>query len=87
MEAVAEVDRGGGKGRFMWRSACEGGGRGRSRQRQIEAAQTQICVEAGVRRRHRGRFSWKPAWSGGCERDWSGGCEWRLRAERDWNGG
>ena len=39
MEVEAEVDRGGGKGRFMWRPACEGGGRGRSRQRQIEAAE------------------------------------------------
>ena len=29
MEAAAEVDRGGGKGRFMWRPACEGNGRDR----------------------------------------------------------
>ena len=29
-------------------------------------------------RQRRGRFVWKPAWSGGCERDWSGGYERRL---------
>ena len=29
-------------------------------------------------RRGRGKFAWKPVWSGGCERDWSGGCERRL---------
>ena len=52
MEAAAEVDQGGGKGRFMWRLACEGSGRGRLRQRQrqirVEATQRQIYVEAGV---------------------------------------
>lgn len=52
MEAAVEVERGGGKGRFMWRPACKGSSRGRLRQRQrqirVEATQRQICVEAGV---------------------------------------
>ena len=31
-----------------------------------------------VWRQRRGKFAWKPVWSGGYERDWSGGCERRL---------
>ena len=66
VEAVVEVARGGGKGRFMWRLVCEGSDRGRprrQRQRQIKVAQRQICM--------------KLAWGGGYERDWSGGYETR----------
>ena len=54
MEAAAKVDRGGGKGKFMWRPACEGSGSGRDRLRQrlrqirVEAVHRQICMEAGV---------------------------------------
>ena len=31
MEAAAEVDQGSIEGKFMWRLACEGGGRGKLR--------------------------------------------------------
>ena len=40
VEAMVEVDRGGGKGRFMGRPVCEGSDRGRSRQIEVAEATT-----------------------------------------------
>ena len=55
MEAVAEVDRGGGKGRFMGRPACEGNDKGRSRRQR----QRQIEVVADRGGRGSGRLRWR----------------------------
>ena len=103
MEAATEVDRGDGKGRFMWRPACEGDDKSKSRQRW-----RQVHVEAGVWRRRKGKFMWRLA----CEGDGRGRSRqrrrqihievdvWRWRrdrftwkpawsggCERDWSGG